>query len=134
MSSRKEKAAQLHAMGNNCAQAVTLAFADRVEVSEAALKAMATGFGAGGGDMNGTCGAVSACYLISSLIHNLNTADPSGKSKTMALNRQVSAAFLKRNGSVICKELKGIESGKPLRSCRGCVEDAAEILEELLEQ
>lgn len=129
---RKEKAAQYHASGCNCAQAVALAFADKVGMDENTLKTLTTGFGAGGGDMNGTCGAVSACYLISGLLNNADPSDPSGKAKTMGMNRKLSGAFLKKNGSIICKELKGIETGKPLRSCRGCVEDAAELLEELI--
>ena len=132
MSSRKEKAAEIHAKGNNCAQAVALAFADKVNLDEAALNAAATGFGAGGGDMNGTCGAVAACYLISGLINNVDPADQSGKAKTMSMNRKISAEFLRRNKSIICKEIKGIETGQVLRSCRGCVEDAAEILESLI--
>ena len=42
-------------------------------------------------------------------------------------------SFIEKNGSAVCKELKGIETGKMLRSCRGCVTDAAEILEQMLE-
>ena len=34
----------------------------------------------------------------------------------------------------MCRELKGVETGQVLRTCRGCVEDAAEILEEILEE
>ena len=34
----------------------------------------------------------------------------------------------------MCRELKGIGTGIVLRPCRGCVEDAAEILEEILEE
>ena len=129
---RKEKAGALHSSGCNCAQSVALAFADKVNLDEQTLKALATGFGAGGGDMNGTCGAVSACYLISGLLNNTDPADSAGKAGTMGLNRKVSGAFLAKNGSIICKELKGIETGKMLRSCHGCVEDAAEILESLI--
>ena len=50
---RKEKAGALHSSGCNCAQSVALAFADKVNLDEQTLKALATGFGAGGGDMNG---------------------------------------------------------------------------------
>ena len=39
-----------------------------------------------------------------------------------------------KNTSVLCKELKGITTGTVLRSCRGCVEDAAEILEEIVDE
>lgn len=49
------------------------------------------------------------------------------------MSRKLSDRFREKNGSVICKELKGIETGEMLRSCPGCVEDAAEILEDILE-
>lgn len=35
--------------------------------------------------------------------------------------------FREKNGSTVCKELKGIESGKVLRSCPGCIEDMVRI-------
>ena len=43
-----------------------------------------------------------------------------------------SEAFQKKNGSLICKELKGVETGCPLRSCGDCIADAAEIVEQIL--
>ena len=42
--------------------------------------------------------------------------------------------FKEKNGTVVCKELKGVETKKVIRSCDGCVQDAAELLEEYLEQ
>ena len=40
--------------------------------------------------------------------------------------------FAEMNRSSLCRELKGGLTGKPLRSCRGCVTDAAELLEQML--
>ena len=40
--------------------------------------------------------------------------------------------FTEMNRTLMCKELKGALTGKPIRSCRGCVTDAAELLDELL--
>ena len=36
--------------------------------------------------------------------------------------------FKAKNQSVICRELKGVGTGKILRSCNDCVKDAAEML------
>ena len=44
----------------------------------------------------------------------------------------VQKEFEEKNGSGICSELKGINTGKVLRSCDGCVADAAEIAEKYL--
>ena len=50
------------------------------------------------------------------------------------LLKEIEKRFIEKNGSVICRELKGLDTGKVLRPCRGCVEDAAEILEEILSE
>ena len=132
---RKEKAAELKRSGLNCAQSVALAFEDLVDMDEETLKNISAGFGAGGGDMSGTCGALSAVYLLNGLIMGKKfKKDPALKGKIMAANREIAAKFRERAGAVVCREIKGIETGKVLRSCEGCVEDAAELLSEFLEE
>lgn len=131
---RSEKALELKANGYNCAQAVACAFADKTDFDEKTLCRLATGFGAGGGNMQGTCGALSGAYLLTSIIlGNAYKGDPMAKGKIMAANREIAKQFYEKNSSIICKNLKGLESGKVLRSCDGCVEDAAAILERYLE-
>ena len=46
--------------------------------------------------------------------------------------KQLSADFREKNGSTICKDLKGVETGKVLRSCGGCIEDATALVCQLL--
>ena len=46
--------------------------------------------------------------------------------------RELAAEFEKKNGSIVCRELKGIDTGKVLRSCDGCIEDGIRILGEYL--
>ena len=46
--------------------------------------------------------------------------------------RELLRRFEEKNGSVFCRELKGRDTGIVLRECRGCVEDAAEIAEDIL--
>ena len=54
------------------------------------------------------------------------------KGATYKLIKEAIEKFQEKNGSIICKEIKGMETGKVLRSCDGCIEDAVEIIEEML--
>ena len=48
--------------------------------------------------------------------------------------RQIMTRFQERNGATQCKLLKGVGTKNVLRECPLCVADAAEFLEELLQQ
>ena len=123
MESRKEKANALHDKGYNCAQAVACTFADKVDVDEETLFRACEGLGLGMGCMQGTCGAISgACVL----------AAPNSKQATYKLSRQIVEKFQARNSATVCKDLKGVETGKMLRACPDCIMDAVEFVEEVL--
>ena len=133
MSSRVEKALENHGKGYNCCQAVACAYADLVGVDENLIFAAGEGFGAGMGGMQCTCGAVSgACMVAGLLKSSRNTEEPVTKGGTYRITKEIAQAFKEKNGSVICKDLKGIETKKVLRSCDGCIEDAAKILEQVM--
>lgn len=126
-----EKAVSNHVSGYNCSQAVACAFSDKVDIDEKLLYRMMQGFGTGMGCMEGICGAVSGAICIASLL----TEDGTGqRAKSYAISRKIVRAFLEKNKSVICKELKGVETGQVLRDCRGCVADAAAILINILSE
>ena len=42
--------------------------------------------------------------------------------------------FQQRNGATQCKQLKGVGTKVVLRECPDCVADAAEFLEELMDE
>ena len=44
-------------------------------------------------------------------------------------SRRIIQSFKEQNGTVICKELKGIKDGIVKRECIDCVRDAAALLE-----
>ena len=133
MSSRVENALENHGKGYNCCQAVACAYADMAGVDENLIFAAGEGFGAGMGGMQCTCGAVSgACMVAGLLKSSLNTEEPVTKGGTYRITKEIAQAFKEKNGSVICKDLKGIETKKVLRSCDGCIEDAAKILEQVM--
>ncbi len=130
MSARAEQAVQNKKNGMNCAQAVASAFVDYTDIDHDTLMAMTQTFGAGiGATLEGTCGAVTGASLILGL---------SGKANDRMTNMKAAGtlvrSFKAQNGSVTCRELKGVGSGVVLRACNDCVRDAAEILEELLDK
>lgn len=130
---RIEKALENHKKGYNCSQSVACAFCDKAGFSEADLFRIMEAFGLGGGDMQGTCGAVAGAEAIAGLLSSTGNLDnPNSKQKTYQTSRELNAKFREKNGSTICKELKGVETGKALRSCDGCIEDATRLVCELL--
>ena len=100
----------------NCCQAVVRAFADTVSLDEATLTSLAAGFGSGMGTMEGSCGALVGAVMVAGL--------RTGGSGTMALSRRILPRFRELCGATICRELKGVDTGKPLCSCGDCVRNA----------
>ena len=133
METRIAKTRENHKKGYNCCQAVACAYCDLVGLDEVTMFKAAEAFGAGMGGMQATCGAVSGAVMLAGLKNsNGNLANPTSKGASYKLSKEIIERFQKKNGSVVCKELKGVESGCPLRSCDGCIEDAAALAEEIL--
>lgn len=110
---------------NNCCQAVLLAFADKLPFDEMTLRQMGSGFGSGMGCMEATCGALCGACIAAGFLNN--TGRPTSMISRMILNEFQSAC-----GATICKDLKGISTGKVLCSCDDCVKNAVLALEKNL--
>lgn len=133
MESRVEKATERHQKGYNCAQAVACTYCDLVGMDEETMFKVTEGMGAGMGNMEGTCGAVSGAVALAGMLQSCGNLDaPSSKGATYKLSRAILNEFKAENGSVICKDLKGVETGKVLRSCPDCIKDAARLAEKVL--
>lgn len=136
MKSMEERVAEIkdkHTRGYNCAQIVLCSYAEELGIDEETLFRISEGFGAGMGGMMQTCGAVTAMFMALGLANSsgdLQACDT--KPQTMKKVRELAAEFEKKNGSIVCRELKGIDTGKVLRSCDGCIEDGIRILGEYL--
>ena len=136
MKSIEERVADIkdkHTRGYNCAQIVLCSYAEELGIDEETLFRISEGFGAGMGGMMQTCGAVTAMFMALGLANSsgdLQACDT--KPQTMKKVRELAAEFEKKNGSIVCRELKGIDTGKVLRSCDGCIEDGIRILGEYL--
>ena len=136
MKSIEERVAEIkdkHTRGYNCAQIVLCSYAEELGIDEETLFRISEGFGAGMGGMMQTCGAVTAMFMALGLANSsgdLQACDT--KPQTMKKVRELAAEFEKKNGSIVWRELKGIDTGKVLRSCDGCIEDSIRILGEYL--
>ena len=129
-----EKAVANHKKKYNCAQAVACAFCDKLGRDEKEVFELMEAFGLGMGTMC-TCGAVSAMAAVVGMVESDGALDaPKTKKESYKAMKALTEKFKEKNGTVVCKELKGVETKKVIRSCDGCVQDAAELLEEYLEQ
>lgn len=143
-----EKAKAYFEEGYNCAQAVTLAFADEMGLDKAVAAKMACSFGGGLGRLREVCGCVSGMSLAAGALYGYS--DPKAreeKADHYALIQKLANEFKERNGSIICRELlAGInndtnpvpeertESYYKKRPCAELAYMAAEILENEMER
>ncbi|MCR4994110.1 MAG: C-GCAxxG-C-C family protein [Bacteroidales bacterium] len=112
---------------HNCAQAILHTYADIAGIDAASSMHIAGAFGAGMGNMEGTCGALVGAGMVLGMVNK-------DKLKATRQMRQLMSRFQERNGATQCKLLKGVGTKVILRECPGCVADAAEFLEEQLQQ
>ena len=132
MSERVAKALENHKKGYNCAQALTCAYCDLFGCGEEEAFKMTEAFGFGMGTM-GTCGAVSAMAALTGMkLSDGNLEKPETKKQCYKTMKEMTKKFSEKNKTVICAELKGVGGGNVIRSCDGCIEDAARIVEEVL--
>lgn len=132
MDEKMKKAMEYHQRGFNCCQAVACTYCEEVGVDEDIMFKMAEGFGAGMGGMESTCGAVSGAVMLAGLKNSQGSDMPVTKGKTYQLSREIVKQFEEKNGSLICKELKGVGTNRVLRSCDGCIQDAVMIARKVL--
>ena len=129
-----EKALANHKKKYNCALAVACAFCEELGRDEKEVFEIMEAFGLGMGLM-GTCGAVSGMAAVVGMLESDGALDaPKTKKESYKAIKALTEQFRAKNQTIICRELKGVDTKKVLRSCDGCVQDAAEILEGYLRQ
>ena len=127
MESRKTQAAEKKQSGKyNCTQSVLCTYPDITGMDAETAIHLTQAFAAGMGNMEGTCGSLVGAGLVLSMAAK-------DKAQAMQCMRRIMEQFQKRNGTTICRQLKGIDTQCPRRQCPDCVADAAEFLEKELE-
>lgn len=133
-------------MGYSCAQAVVLAFSDVTGLDDRTALRMASSFGGGMGKLRETCGALTGMMIVAGLIYGYDDPmDFIDKSEHFARVRRLASKFKQENGSMICRELRGVdENDRPLpavastlgfesRPCAELCASAARILDNYIE-
>lgn len=118
---RVAKAVAYFKQGYNCSQSVTLAFADRYGISESLMARISASFGGGIGRMRETCGAACGMFMLAGLevcSHDDSIPalpmtenpypDAELKKKDYEVVQRLAADFRAETGSIICKELLGL--------------------------
>lgn len=144
--SRVDYAVDLFKNGYNCAQSVFAAYADLFGMDQQTALKMSSAMGGGIGRMREVCGAVSAMAMLAGLKEgNDDPENEEAKAHIYELVRRMSGKFKEKEGTIICRELLGIEgmeeSARPTvrtaefyttRPCARLIAEAAGIIEEVL--
>jgi len=146
MSEKSEQAVDKFKNGLNCSQAVLSSYCEPYGLDGEQACRIATGFG-GGMRMAEICGAVTGAFMVLGLKYGNRTAeDKEAKAKTYEKIVEFTRRFEARNGSVKCSQLLGCNISTPegmekaqdrglfATVCPKMVQDAAEILEERIEE
>jgi len=143
---RVERAVSCFKEGFSCSQAILSTYGEQFGLNrEMALK-VSGAFGGGMGRMGETCGAVTGAFMVIGLKYGkTKVEDEQTKERAYNLVKEFVDKFRSRNGSIVCRELLGCDISTPdgmkiIREkklittlCPKFVQDAAEIIEQILE-
>ncbi|TRZ49391.1 C_GCAxxG_C_C family protein [bacterium] len=146
-SQQTRSASSLHQEGFRCSQAVLGVYSEKLGLGrELALK-IATGFGAGICRQGDVCGAVTGAVMVIGLkFGQTRLEDEKAKEITYYLVQEFIERFKSRHRYTNCKELSDCDLSTPEGSkrfrdekinqtvCNKFIEDAEEILNELLDK
>lgn len=140
MEDKKQIAQNLFRQGYNCAQSVLGAFHEEINMTfEDALK-LSSSFGGGMGRMREVCGAVSSMFMIAGIKKGYITSnDDLVKEKHYALIQDLANEFKGEYGTIICRELLGLDDTSPIptkrteeyysqRPCEEFIKTCAELI------
>ncbi len=106
MNTRKKTAIQTFRSGHNCAQSVLMAYAGELNTDQATVLRMASGFGAGMGRLQKTCGALTGAFMTAGLICTQRTEDmKKAKEETIRMIQAIHKGFEEIHGTTECEAL-----------------------------
>ena len=141
-----KRAVDYYGRNFNCSQGVFTTYAIEHGINEKLALKLATNFG-GGARKGEMCGAVSGALMVLGLLYgHSESEDPDTKARAYAMSEEYMNRFIRRNGSVVCRELLGYDLSKPEEKavilekdlfrtfCPDMIRSAVEILDELIEE
>ena len=145
MKTNEQIAREHFTSGYNCAQSVFLTYAEKYGFDKNTALKLSSSFGGGMGRMREVCGAVSAMFMIAGL-ENGYTENNNDEIKAEHYTRIQTLAneFKKKNGTIICRELLGVDADdNPIpskrtsqyyeeRPCEELIADACKIIDKFI--
>ncbi|WP_321348904.1 C-GCAxxG-C-C family protein [uncultured Draconibacterium sp.] len=140
------QAAELFWQDYNCAQSVLAVYTDFYQIDKETAYGLSCGLGAGMGRLQGTCGAVSAAYMVFGLANADAKDNPAKVAKTYAMVQQFHKRYTDDKGSTVCKELincdlnteegqnhfKANELKKNI--CEGCIRHSVKLINSVIRE
>ncbi len=133
--------------GLNCAQSVVKAYAGELGDGGNLAVKMASSFGGGMGRNGYVCGAVTgAALILGARFGFTDPAESGARDKTYDKVNALIERFQKENGTVLCRDLLGIDPKNPedwkrardagafTKKCPLFVQSAAKLVEEILKE
>lgn len=107
-----EKAVEYYSNNFSCSQGVFTTYATEMGMDEKMALMLATNFG--GGERKGElCGAVAGVLMVLGLrCGHYDSNDMESKRKAYGISEEFMNRFIKKNGSVVCRELLGYDLTK----------------------
>lgn len=142
--SKSETAKYAFNHGYNCAQSVLKPFAGQLEIDVNTALKLSTGFGAGMGRLQGTCGAVTGAYMVLGLKYGQELPDDTSKEKVIELIREFTERFKDEHKVTDCRDLLKTDltttPGRQVfdnnnlhdKVCNKCVSTSVTLLEEMM--
>ena len=144
MTPKEQKARDLFKSGYNCAQSVFCAFCEDFEIDFVTGLKLSSSFGGGMGRLREVCGAVSAMFMLAGLKFGyITNNDDEKKAEHYKFIQELAEKFKNENGSIICRELLGVDSDGYVpqkrdekyyktRPCEEYVASAARLIEKYI--
>lgn len=144
MENFEQKAIYFFRGGKNCAQSVLSTYAERFKFDTELAISLTSGFGAGMGRLQETCGAVTGAFMVIGL-HNskIHRDNSSLKEASMLMIQEFTQKFIEKNGTINCKSLikcdLNTDEGQKYFAdnkiadtiCSKCISDSIRIINEL---
>jgi C_GCAxxG_C_C family probable redox protein len=142
-----EESVSLFEQGFSCSQAILSTYGPGLGMDRDIALKSAEGFVGGIACLGHTCGAVVGAIMVIGLKYGRTEAkDRKSQAKTVKTVRRFLKGFEERQGTTMCRELLGCSIDTPVKEkaaqvrglfsdvCPRAVRDAAEVLEEILNE
>lgn len=146
-----EEAFRLFKSGCNCAQSIFTAFRDVTGLDFETSMRISSAFGGGMGRLREVCGTCSGMFMVLGYLYGYDTpGDDESKKQLYTEVQHLAGKFKERHGgTIVCRELlRGLAASRDTnptpetrtdeyykrRPCAHLVADAAEILDEFLNE